>query len=135
MMSRIRGIIERLNDLEGFQKALQGVSTPMAVVMETPEKTEVFPDQQPSEVMKCFQEGLQRFPYHLHFRAFNETLELAWYGSIGALVRLEEGGGEGLEVDDKIEVKGEGGLFEARCQALKEGGRIVYLKLREIKRG
>lgn len=88
-----------------------------------------------TEAANYFTERLKEDQYHLHFRAFSETVEYAWFGTIGVYVELTPEGN--LEVNEQgYYAKGQEGedqaAGKARVQQLIQNGHVVYEKLLSV---
>lgn len=86
-----------------------------------------------TEAVQHFIEGLKKDPCHLHFRAFAETVEYAWFGTVGVRVELTSEEGD-LEVKEQEYYargqnrEGQAG-YKVRVQQLIQNGHVVYEKL------
>ena len=83
------------------------------------------------EAAQCFREAWEEDPYHLHFRAFAEDVEYAWFGSTGLRVDFSQKGEPSIgttEVGEEIQ-QYDWKKSPLRVRLLLQDGRTVYEKL------
>ncbi len=122
-----------LESAETFSQALRAHEGQLKLLIEwTLEKPRFLEASSGAHAENIFQDSFQKDPRHLHFRAFNEKAEYAWFGTVGVQIELTPEGDE-LEVEEQEQIyyaaSPMGDDAKMRVQRLMHDGRVVYEKL------